>query len=118
MPAQLESGGGDASFEELPVAAGPSDILARLTAQKLSEHLGEQYVSGYATYLCDRCPGRRTSEFVKGFGRRPPDSRRRSSSGRHPKPFARADVPTKSIDDRQRRQFGMKSARPTTPREN
>ena len=24
-------------------AAGPSDILARLTAQKLSEHLGEQF---------------------------------------------------------------------------
>jgi hypothetical protein len=46
MP-QLESGSGDASFEELPVAAGPSDILARLTAQKLSEHPGEQYVSGF-----------------------------------------------------------------------
>jgi hypothetical protein len=29
-----------------------------------------------------------------------------------------SDVPTNSIDDRQRHQFGMKSARPTTPREN
>jgi hypothetical protein len=36
-------GGGDASFEKLPAAAGPSEILARLTAQKLSEHLGEQF---------------------------------------------------------------------------
>src|SRR5262249_35016932 len=35
MPAQLLPGGGDASFEELPPAAGPSDILARHTAQKI-----------------------------------------------------------------------------------
>jgi hypothetical protein len=43
VPAQLVPGGGDASFEKLPAAAGPSEILARLTAQKLSEHLGEQF---------------------------------------------------------------------------
>jgi hypothetical protein len=40
---RLVPGGGDASFEELPAAAGPSDTLVRLTAQKLSEHLGEQF---------------------------------------------------------------------------
>jgi hypothetical protein len=42
----LVPGGGDASFEQLPAAAGPSDIQARLTAQKLSEHLGEQFYVG------------------------------------------------------------------------
>jgi hypothetical protein len=33
MPAQLVPGGGDANFEKLPAAVGPSEILARLTAQ-------------------------------------------------------------------------------------
>jgi hypothetical protein len=37
---------------------------------------------------------------------------------RRPKTSTNSDVPTNSIDDRQRHQFGMKSARPTTPREN
>ena len=40
---RVGAGRGDASFEELRAAAGPSDILARLTAQKLPEHLGEQF---------------------------------------------------------------------------
>jgi len=37
---------------------------------------------------------------------------------RHVRKVPNSDVPTNSIDDRQRHQFGMKSARPTTPREN
>src|SRR3981189_53622 len=37
---------------------------------------------------------------------------------RHVSKVRNSDVPTNSIDDRQRHQFGMKSARPTTPREN
>jgi len=32
------------------------------------------------------------SVVVKGFGRRPPNTRRRPSSGRHPKPFTLADI--------------------------
>jgi len=43
MPGALMSGGGDASFEELPAAASRSDILARLIAQKLAEYLGERF---------------------------------------------------------------------------
>jgi hypothetical protein len=29
---------------------------------------------------------------LQAFGRRPPNTRRRPSSGRHPKPFTQADV--------------------------
>jgi hypothetical protein len=37
-----------------------------------------------------------TSGTVKAFGRRPPNTRRRPSSGRHPKPFTHSDFGERS----------------------